>query len=118
MNILRHDREVRKEKMLRLMVGSSQENDKVKSPRERVTLSTATQKSLDRKKYMKASEMGMPSKKIIIKQKTPESRVLQPNQGQNAPVHRLLCRQGSICRKNPKKEAKCCDNLRRQHSLG
>ncbi|NXM73319.1 CP110 protein, partial [Serilophus lunatus] len=89
MNILRHDREVRKEKMLRQM-------DKVKSPRERVTLSTATQKSLDRKKYMKASEMGIPSKKIIIKQKTPESRILQPNQGQNAPVHRLLCRQGSL----------------------
>ncbi|XP_068886488.1 centriolar coiled-coil protein of 110 kDa isoform X2 [Aphelocoma coerulescens] len=111
MNILRHDREVRKEKMLRQM-------DKVKSPRERVTLSTATQKSLDRKKYMKASEMGIPSKKIIIKQKPPENRILQPNQGQNAPVHRLLCRQGSICRKNPKKEAKCCDNLRRQHSLG
>uniref|UniRef100_U3IZN2 Centriolar coiled-coil protein 110 n=1 Tax=Anas platyrhynchos platyrhynchos TaxID=8840 RepID=U3IZN2_ANAPP len=88
MNILRHDREVRKEKMLRQM-------DKVKSPRERATLSTATQKSLDRKKYMKASEMGMPSKKIIIKQKSPESRVLQPNQGQNAPVHRLLCRQGT-----------------------
>ncbi|XP_066417059.1 centriolar coiled-coil protein of 110 kDa isoform X1 [Molothrus aeneus] len=88
MNILRHDREVRKEKMLRQM-------DKVKSPRERVTLSTATQKSLDRKKYMKASEMGMPSKKIIIKQKTPQNRILQPNQGQNAPVHRLLCRQGT-----------------------
>ncbi|NXJ13827.1 CP110 protein, partial [Odontophorus gujanensis] len=88
MNILRHDREVRKEKMLRQM-------DKVKSPRERATLSTATQKSLDRKKYMKASEMGMPSKKIVIKQKSPESRVLQPNQGQNAPVHRLLCRQGT-----------------------
>ncbi|KAM4892165.1 centriolar coiled-coil protein of 110 kDa isoform 2-T2 [Sylvia borin] len=88
MNILRHDREVRKEKMLRQM-------DKVKSPRERVTLSTATQKSLDRKKYMKASEMGIPSKKIIIKQKTPENRILQPNQGQNAPVHRLLCRQGT-----------------------
>ncbi|XP_053813053.1 centriolar coiled-coil protein of 110 kDa isoform X3 [Vidua chalybeata] len=111
MNILRHDREVRKEKMLRQM-------DKVKSPRERVTLSTATQKSLDRKKYMKASEMGIPSKKIIMKQKTPQNRILQPNQVQNAPVHRLLCRQGSICRKNPKKEAKCCDNLRRQHSLG
>lgn len=88
MNILRHDREVRKEKMLRQM-------DKVKSPRERATLSTATQKSLDRKKYMKASEMGMPSKKIVIKQRSPESRVLQPNQGQNAPVHRLLCRQGT-----------------------
>ncbi|NXG17671.1 CP110 protein, partial [Grallaria varia] len=89
MNILRHDREVRKEKMLRQM-------DKVKSPRERVTLSTATQKSLDRKKYMKASEMGIPSKKVIIKHKTPESRILQPNQGQNAPVHRLLCRQGTL----------------------
>ncbi|NXL72448.1 CP110 protein, partial [Leptocoma aspasia] len=88
MNILRHDREVRKEKMLRQM-------DKVKSPRERVTLSTATQKSLDRKKYMKASEMGIPSKKIIMKQKAPEHRILQPNQGQNAPVHRLLCRQGT-----------------------
>ncbi|NXN87654.1 CP110 protein, partial [Bombycilla garrulus] len=88
MNILRHDREVRKEKMLRQM-------DKVKSPRERVTLSTATQKSLDRKKYMKAAEMGIPSKKVIIKQKTPENRILQPNQGQNAPVHRLLCRQGT-----------------------
>ncbi|XP_053847595.1 centriolar coiled-coil protein of 110 kDa isoform X2 [Vidua macroura] len=88
MNILRHDREVRKEKMLRQM-------DKVKSPRERVTLSTATQKSLDRKKYMKASEMGIPSKKIIMKQKTPQNRILQPNQGQNAPVHRLLCRQGT-----------------------
>ncbi|NXK63696.1 CP110 protein, partial [Sylvietta virens] len=87
MNILRHDREVRKEKMLRQM-------DKVKCPRERVTLSTATQKTLDRKKYMKASEMGIPSKKPIIKQKAPENRILQPNQGQNAPVHRLLCRQG------------------------
>ncbi|NWI92676.1 CP110 protein, partial [Pitta sordida] len=89
MNILRHDREVRKEKMLRQM-------DKVKSPRERVTLSTATQKSLDRKKCMKASETGIPSKKVVIKQKTPESRILQPNQGQNAPVHRLLCRQGTL----------------------
>ncbi|XP_030433260.1 centriolar coiled-coil protein of 110 kDa isoform X4 [Gopherus evgoodei] len=111
MNILRHDREVRKEKMLRQMA-------KIKTPRERVTLSTATQKSLDRKKYMKAAEMGIPNKKLIIKQNTPEARVLQPNQGQNTPIQRLLCRQGSICRKNPKKEAKCCDNLRRQHSLG
>ncbi|NWT63911.1 CP110 protein, partial [Prunella himalayana] len=87
MNILRHDREVRKEKMLRQM-------DKVKSPRERMTLSKATQKTLDRKKFMKASEMAIPSKKIIMKPKTPQNRILQPNQGQNAPVHRLLCRQG------------------------
>ncbi|XP_015101432.2 centriolar coiled-coil protein of 110 kDa isoform X4 [Vicugna pacos] len=65
MSILHHDREARKEKMLRQM-------DKVRSPR--VALSAATQKSLDRKKYMK---------------------VLQQNQGQNAPVHRLLSRQGT-----------------------
>ncbi|XP_036597581.1 centriolar coiled-coil protein of 110 kDa isoform X2 [Trichosurus vulpecula] len=109
MSILHHDREVRKEKMLRQM-------DKMKNPR--ASLSTATQKSLDRKKYMKAAEMGMPNKKILIRQKPSETRVLQPSQGQNAPIHRPLCRQGSICRKNPKKAAKCCDNLRRQHSLG
>ncbi|XP_036046282.1 centriolar coiled-coil protein of 110 kDa isoform X2 [Onychomys torridus] len=109
MSILRHDREARKEKLLRQM-------DKLKSPR--VALSAATQKSLDRKKFMKVAEMGMPNKKFLLKQNPSETRVLQPNQGQNAPVHRLLSRQGSICRKNPKKAAKCCDNLRRQHSLG
>ncbi|XP_037009008.2 centriolar coiled-coil protein of 110 kDa isoform X2 [Artibeus jamaicensis] len=86
MSILRHDREARKEKMLRQM-------DKMKSPR--VALSAATQKSLDRKKYMKAAEMGMPNKKFLVKQNPPETRVLQPNQGQNAPVHRLLSRQGT-----------------------
>ncbi|XP_004750344.2 LOW QUALITY PROTEIN: centriolar coiled-coil protein of 110 kDa [Mustela putorius furo] len=86
MSILHHDREVRKEKMLRQM-------DKVKSPR--VALSAATQKSLDRRKYMKAAEMGMPNKKFLVKQNPSETRVLQPNQGQNAPVHRLLSRQGT-----------------------
>ncbi|XP_045141817.1 centriolar coiled-coil protein of 110 kDa isoform X3 [Echinops telfairi] len=86
MSILQHDREVQKEKMLRQM-------DKMKSPR--VALSAATQKSLDRKKYMKATEMGMPNKKILVKQNPSETRVLQPNQGQNAPAHRLLNRQGT-----------------------
>ncbi|XP_042778419.1 centriolar coiled-coil protein of 110 kDa isoform X1 [Panthera leo] len=86
MSILHHDREVRKEKMLRQM-------DRMKSPR--VALSAATQKSLDRKKYMKAAEMGMPNKKFLVKQNLSETRVLQPNQGQNAPVHRLLSRQGT-----------------------
>ncbi|XP_067407134.1 centriolar coiled-coil protein of 110 kDa isoform X2 [Emydura macquarii macquarii] len=104
MNILRHDREVRKEKMLRQM-------DKINTPRERVTLSTATQKSLDRKKYMKAAEMGMPNKKLIIKQKTPETRVLQPNQGQNTPIHRLLCRQGT-----PKTSMKGVEQNRKKSS--
>ncbi|XP_043831839.1 centriolar coiled-coil protein of 110 kDa isoform X2 [Dromiciops gliroides] len=86
MSILHHDREVRKEKMLRQM-------DKMKNPR--ASLSAATQKSLDRKKYMKAAEMGMPNKKILIRQKPSETRVLQPSQGQNAPIHRPLCRQGT-----------------------
>ncbi|XP_020016024.2 centriolar coiled-coil protein of 110 kDa isoform X2 [Castor canadensis] len=86
MSILRHDREARKEKMLRQM-------DKMKSPR--VALSAATQKSLDRRKFMKAAEMGMPNKKFLAKQNPSETRVLLPNQGQNAPVHRLLSRQGT-----------------------
>ncbi|XP_074866485.1 centriolar coiled-coil protein of 110 kDa isoform X2 [Carettochelys insculpta] len=104
MCILRHDREVRKEKMLRQM-------DKIKTPRERVTLSTATLKSLDRKKYMKAAEMGMPNKKIIIKPNIPETRVLQPNQGQNTPIHRLLCRQGT-----PKTSMKGVEQNRKKSS--
>ncbi|XP_005872071.1 PREDICTED: centriolar coiled-coil protein of 110 kDa isoform X2 [Myotis brandtii] len=86
MSILHHDREARKEKMLRQM-------DKMKS--SRVSLSAATQKSLDRKKYMKAAEMGMPNKKFLVKQNPSEARVLHENQGQNAPVHRLLSRQGT-----------------------
>lgn len=85
--------------------------DKIKTPRERVTLSTATQKSLDRKKYLKASEMGMPNKKIIVKQNTPETRVLQPNQGQNTPFHRLLCRQGT-----PKTSMKGVEQNRKKSS--
>ncbi|CAI5792140.1 Centriolar coiled-coil protein 110 [Podarcis lilfordi] len=104
MSILSHDREVRKEKMLRQL-------DKAKGPRERATLSTATQKSLDRKKYMKPSEMGMPNKKTILKQKTPENRVLQPNQGQNAPVQRLLYRQGT-----PKTSVKGAEQNRKKPS--
>ncbi|XP_051048747.1 centriolar coiled-coil protein of 110 kDa isoform X2 [Phodopus roborovskii] len=86
MSILHHDREARKEKLLRQM-------DKMKTPR--VALSAATQKSLDRKKFMKVAEMGMPNKKFLLKQNPSETRVLQPNQGQNAPVHRLLSRQGT-----------------------
>ncbi|XP_069876346.1 centriolar coiled-coil protein of 110 kDa-like isoform X1 [Dipodomys merriami] len=86
MSILHYDREARKEKMLRQM-------DKMKSPR--VALSAATQKSLDRKKFMKAAEMGMPNRRFLLKQNPSETRVLQPNQGQNAPVHRLLSRQGT-----------------------
>lgn len=111
MNILAHDRELRREKMLRQM-------EKMKSPRDRVTLSSATQKSLDRKKVTRAVEIGMSNRKPISKPKALDPRILQPSQGLNAPINKLLSRQGSICIKNPKKEAKCSDNLRRQHSLG
>ncbi|XP_073503705.1 centriolar coiled-coil protein of 110 kDa isoform X2 [Phyllobates terribilis] len=111
MTILAHDWELRREKMLRQM-------EKIKSPRDRVALSSATQKSLDRKKLTRAVEIGMSNRKPIPKPKALDSRILQPSQGQNAPINKLLSRQGSICKKNPKKEAKCCDNLRRQHSLG
>ncbi|OCT61507.1 centriolar coiled-coil protein of 110 kDa isoform X2 [Xenopus laevis] len=111
MNILAHDRELRREKLIRNM-------EKVKSPRDRVTLSSATQKSLDRKKLTRVVHNGMSNKKLPSKPRASENRILQPNQGQNAPVHRLLSREGSIYKKNPRKEAKCCDNLRRQHSLG
>uniref|UniRef100_A0A670Y2B7 Centriolar coiled-coil protein 110 n=1 Tax=Pseudonaja textilis TaxID=8673 RepID=A0A670Y2B7_PSETE len=88
MSILRQDREIRKEKMLRQL-------DKAKSPRDKVALSTATQKSLDRKKYIKyVAEMKAAS--VITKSKCDFfCRVLQPNQGQNAPIQRLLSRQGT-----------------------
>ncbi|XP_041062354.1 centriolar coiled-coil protein of 110 kDa-like isoform X1 [Carcharodon carcharias] len=89
MQILCHDREIRKEKQLRQM-------EKWKSPRERGALSVATQKSLDRKRQIKAAEMGIICKqKSHTKQKTSsETRILQPSQGQNAPAQRLLHRQG------------------------
>ncbi|KAM8933617.1 centriolar coiled-coil protein of 110 kDa [Pelodytes ibericus] len=111
MNILVHDRELRREKLIRQM-------EKMKSPRDRVTISSATQKSMDRKKLTRVVETGISNRKPQLKPKASETRILQPNQGQNAPINKLLYREGSICQKNPKKEAKCCDNLRRQHSLG
>ncbi|XP_067912280.1 centriolar coiled-coil protein of 110 kDa-like isoform X6 [Heterodontus francisci] len=90
MQILCHDREIRKEKQLRQM-------EKWKSPKERGALSVATQKSLDRKRQIKAAEMGITNKqKSLVKQKaSSETRILQPSQGQNAPAQRLLHRQGA-----------------------
>ncbi|XP_063286400.1 centriolar coiled-coil protein of 110 kDa [Pelobates fuscus] len=111
MHILVNDRELRREKLIRQM-------EKVKSPRDRVNISSATQKSLDRKRSSRTGVPGVSNKKLQSKPKASDTRILQPNQVQNAPINKLLCRQGSIYQKNPKKEAKCCDNLRRQHSLG
>ncbi|XP_078273667.1 centriolar coiled-coil protein of 110 kDa isoform X3 [Rhinoraja longicauda] len=113
MQILSQDREIRKEKQLREM-------EKWKSPKERISLSVATQKSLDRKRQIKAAEIGITSKqKSQAKQKTPcETRILQPSQGQNAPAQRLLHRQGSMSRKSAENKVKRYDTLRKQHSIG
>ncbi|XP_072337983.1 centriolar coiled-coil protein of 110 kDa-like isoform X2 [Scyliorhinus torazame] len=113
MQILCHDREIRKEKQLRQM-------EKWKSPKERGALSVATQRSLDRKRQIKAAEMGITSKqKSNVKPKSSsETRILQPSQGQNAPVQRLLHRQGSVPRKSVENKVKRYDTLRKQHSIG
>ncbi|XP_060696396.1 centriolar coiled-coil protein of 110 kDa-like isoform X4 [Hemiscyllium ocellatum] len=113
MQILSHDREIRKEKQLRQM-------EKWKSPKERGALSIATQKSLDRKRQIKAAEIGITSKqKSHVKQKASSAtRILQPSQGQNAPAQRLLHRQGSMPRKSAENKIKHYDTLRKQHSIG
>ncbi|XP_067859300.1 centriolar coiled-coil protein of 110 kDa-like isoform X2 [Heptranchias perlo] len=113
MQILCHDREIRKEKQLRQM-------EKWKSPKERGALSVATQKSLDRKRQIKVAEMGITNKqKSHAKQKaSSETRILQPSQGQNAPAQRLLHRQGSMPRKSTENKIKRYDTLRKQHSIG
>ncbi|XP_061079252.1 centriolar coiled-coil protein of 110 kDa-like [Conger conger] len=109
--LLLQDRELRMERRLREM-------EKAKSPRDRVTLSAATQKSLDRKKQRVTGSPGQ-AKRIQQKPKSPPTnRVLQPNQGQNSPVPGQLLRQGSLYRKAPEERVRHSDSLRKQHSLG
>ncbi|XP_069760973.1 centriolar coiled-coil protein of 110 kDa-like [Narcine bancroftii] len=113
MQILSQDREIRKEKQMRQM-------EKWNSPKERIALSVATQKSLDRKRLTKAAEMGRTGKqKSEAKQKAScETRILQLSQGQNAPAQQLLHRQGSMSRKSVENKVKRYDTLRKQHSFG
>ncbi|XP_035252916.1 centriolar coiled-coil protein of 110 kDa-like isoform X2 [Anguilla anguilla] len=111
LGLLLQDRELRMERKLREM-------EKAKSPRDRVTLSAATQKSLDRKKQRVVGSPGH-AKRVQQKPKSPPTnRVLQPSQGQNAPVPGQLLRQGSLYRKTPEERVKHSDTLRKQHSLG
>ncbi|KAG9340435.1 hypothetical protein JZ751_021548 [Albula glossodonta] len=111
LSLLQQDRELRLERKLREM-------EKAKSPRDRVTLSAATQKSLDRKKRGVVGSPGQ-AKRMQQKPKSPPTnRVLQPSQGQNAPVPGQLLRQGSLYRKTPEERVKHSDSLRRQQSLG
>ncbi|KAM3863895.1 centriolar coiled-coil protein of 110 kDa [Diretmus argenteus] len=108
--LLQQDRELRAERKLREM-------EKAKSPKERVSLSAATQRSLDRKKRVRESPAQ--ARKMQQKPKSPTTnRVLKPNQGQNAPVPGQLNRQGSWYRKTPEERVRRSDNLKKQHSLG
>ncbi|XP_071386747.1 centriolar coiled-coil protein of 110 kDa-like [Centroberyx affinis] len=104
--LLQQDRELRAERKLREM-------EKAKCPKERVVLSAATQRSLDRKKRVGESPAQ------ARKPKSPTTnRILKPSQGQNAPVPGQLNRQGSWYRKTPEERVRRSDSLKKQHSLG
>ncbi|XP_070780025.1 centriolar coiled-coil protein of 110 kDa-like [Enoplosus armatus] len=108
--LLQQDREVRAERKLRDM-------EKAKCPKERVVLSAATQRSMDRKK--RVGESPAQARKMQQKPKSPTTnRVLKPSQGQNSPVPGQLNRQGSWYRKTPEERVRRSDNLKKQHSLG
>ncbi|GAA6222411.1 centriolar coiled-coil protein of 110 kDa, partial [Lates japonicus] len=108
--LLQQDRELRTERRLRDM-------EKTKCPKERVVLSAATQRSLDRKK--RVGESPAQARKMQQKPKSPTTnRVLKPSQCQNSPVPGQLNRQGSWYRKTPEERVKRSDSLKKQHSLG
>ncbi|XP_035510148.1 centriolar coiled-coil protein of 110 kDa-like isoform X2 [Morone saxatilis] len=107
--LLQQDRELRAERKLRDM-------EKAKCPKERVVLSAATQRSLDRKK--RVGESPAQARKMQQKPKSPTtSRVLKPSQGQNSPVSGQLNRQGWY-RRTPEERVRRSDSLKKQHSLG
>ncbi|XP_028267840.1 centriolar coiled-coil protein of 110 kDa isoform X2 [Parambassis ranga] len=84
--LLQQDRELRAERKLRDM-------EKAKCPKERVILSAATQRSMDRKK--RGSESPAQVSKLQQKPKSPTTnRVIKPSQGQNSNVSGHLNRQG------------------------
>ncbi|CAL8274335.1 unnamed protein product [Lota lota] len=108
--LLQQDRELRAERKLREM-------EKAKSPKDRVVLSAATQRSLDRKK--RVVESPAQARKTSQKAKgSSTNRVLKTNQGQNAPALDKLKHQGSCYRKTPEGRTKCSDGLKKQNSVG
>ncbi|KAM9745551.1 centriolar coiled-coil protein of 110 kDa isoform 1-T1 [Menidia menidia] len=108
--LLQQDRELRAERKLRDL-------EKAKCPKERVVLSAATQRSLDRKK--RVSESPAQVSKMQHKPKSPTTnRVQKPHQGQSSSAQSQLNRQGSWYRKTPEVKAKRSDSLKKQHSLG
>uniref|UniRef100_A0A1A8I7J6 Centriolar coiled coil protein 110kDa n=1 Tax=Nothobranchius kuhntae TaxID=321403 RepID=A0A1A8I7J6_NOTKU len=108
--VLQQDRELRVQRKLRDL-------EKTKCPKERVSLSAATQRSLDRKK--RAGESPGQVRKVQQKPKSPTTtRVLKPSQKQNSSTPGQLHRQGSWYRKTPEERVRRSDNLKKQHSLG
>ncbi|XP_051744578.1 centriolar coiled-coil protein of 110 kDa-like isoform X3 [Ctenopharyngodon idella] len=106
LSLLQQDRDLRTERKLREM-------EKAKIPKDKVILSAATQKSLDRKK-----RVGESPGQTRRAQKTPTKRILQPSQGQNAPVSgQQLLRHGSY-KKAPEERVQHSERLKKQHSLG
>ncbi|RXN35483.1 centriolar coiled-coil protein of 110 kDa-like [Labeo rohita] len=88
LSLLQQDRELRTERKLREM-------EKAKSPKDKVILSAATQKSLDRKK--RVGESPGQTRRAQKTKSPPTKRILQPSQGQNAPVSgQQLLRRGSV----------------------
>ncbi|XP_038163734.1 uncharacterized protein LOC119798369 isoform X2 [Cyprinodon tularosa] len=108
--LLQQDRELRAERKLR-------ELEKAKSPKDRVSISAATQRALDRKK--KASESPAPVRKAQRKPKSPTTnRTLKPSQGHTSSSPGQMNRQGSWCRKTPEERVRILDTMRKQHSVG
>eukprot|EP00066_Takifugu_rubripes_P012967 XP_011602233.1 PREDICTED: centriolar coiled-coil protein of 110 kDa [Takifugu rubripes] len=104
--LLQQDRELRAERKLRGM-------EKAKCPKERVILSTATQRSLDRKKRVVDSPAQ--ARKMQQKPKSPTTNRVKSSQ--TSPPTGQLNQQGSWYRRTPEERARR-ENLKKQHSLG
>ncbi|XP_065133671.2 uncharacterized protein [Paramisgurnus dabryanus] len=110
LSLLQQDRDLRTERKLREM-------EKAKSPKDKMILSAATQKSLDRKKQRMGESPGQ-TRKVQKTKSPPTKRILQPSQGQNAPVSgQQLPRRGSY-KKSPEERVQHSERLKKQHSLG
>uniref|UniRef100_A0A3P9HK68 Centriolar coiled-coil protein 110 n=1 Tax=Oryzias latipes TaxID=8090 RepID=A0A3P9HK68_ORYLA len=108
LTLLQQERELRAERKLRDL-------EKAKSTKERLSLSAATQRSLDRKK--RVGESPAQARKVPPKQKSPTAnRVQKTSQGQNCSGQSN--RQGSWYRKTPEERVRRSDSLKKQHSLG
>ncbi|XP_051995857.1 centriolar coiled-coil protein of 110 kDa isoform X1 [Xyrauchen texanus] len=111
LSLLQQDRDLRTERKLREM-------EKAKSTKDKMILSAATQKSLDRKKQSRLGESPGQTRRSQKNKSPPTKRILQPSQGQNAPVSvQQLPRRGSY-KKTPADRVQHSERLKKQNSLG